>query len=384
VTRIARLILIAVLSSLAVLAGPAEASGAAPVYVVKNGDSLIGIAGRLGVKLSALMSANDLSLTSVIYPGQRLAVPGAAAPAATGGGTYTVRSGDALSLIAARHDVPLSALLAANNLTVDSVIHPGQRLTLPAGATGGTPAPAIGGGGTYTVRPGDYLGLIAARHDVSLAAVLAANNLTVNSVIHPGQRLSLPAGATGVAPQPASGGGGGGGGSYTVRPGDALGLIAARHDVSLSALLAANNLTVNSVIHPGQRLTLPAGAVISDAQRVVNFALAQVGKPYKFFSAGPASFDCSGLTKAAYEQVGVDLVHHSATQARQGRPVDFTREAIRPGDLVFLSTRGAKVINHVGIAVNANSWVQARSPALGVRITAMPPDSSIIAVRRFL
>jgi cell wall-associated NlpC family hydrolase len=231
------------------------------------------------------------------------------------------------------------------------------------------------------VRSGDALSLIAARHGVPLSALLAANNLTVNSVIHPGQHLTLPAGASGGTPQPATGGGGG---TYTVRPGDALGLIAARHDVSLSALLAANNLTVNSVIHPGQRLTLPAGAVISDAQRVVNFALAQVGKPYKFFSAGPASFDCSGLTKAAYDQVGVDLVHHSATQARQGRPVDFTREAIRPGDLVFLSTRGAKVINHVGIAVNANSWVQARSPALGVRITAMPPDSSIIAVRRFL
>ena len=169
-----------------------------------------------------------------------------------------------------------------------------------------------------------------------------------------------------------------------MRPGDALGLIAARHDVSLSALLAANNLTVNSVIHPGQRLTLPAGATVSDAQRVLNYALDQVGKPYKFFTLGPASFDCSGLTKAAYAQVGVDLVHHSASQARQGRPVDFTREPIRPGDLVFLSTRGAKVINHVGIAVNANTLVQARSTSLGVRITAMPPDSGIIAVRRFL
>jgi LysM repeat protein len=313
------LLLIAMLASVASVAVPAVATGAAPIYVVKDGDTLSGIAGRLGVRLSALMTANDLRLTSVIHPGQRLTVPGAAASPARGGGTYTVRSGDALSLIAARHDVSLSALLAANNLTVNSIIHPGQRLTLPAGATGSAPPPATGGGG-----------------------------------------------------------------SYTVRPGDALGLIAARHDVSLSALLAANNLTANSIIHPGQRLTLPAGAVVTDLQRVLNYALAQVGKPYKFFTAGPSTFDCSGLTKAAFAQVGVDLVHHSATQARQGRPVDFTREPIRPGDLVFLSTRGAKVINHVGIAVNANTLVQARSTALGVRITAMPPDSAILAVRRFL
>ena len=382
-TRVARLLLIALLASVAAVAVPAVATGADPVYVVRDGDYLSGIAGRLGVRLSDLLKANDLTLTSVIFPGQRLTVPGAtASPAAGGGGTYTVRSGDALALIAARHDVSLAALLSANNLTVNSVIHPGQRLTLPAGATGSAPPPATaGGGGTYTVRSGDWLARIASRHDVSLAALLSANNLTVNSVIHPGQRLTLPAGATGSAPPPATGGGGA---SYTVRSGDALGLIAARHDVSLAALLSANNLTANSVIHPGQRLTLPAGATVSDVQRVLNYAVAQVGKPYKFFTAGPGSFDCSGLTKAAFAQVGVDLVHHSASQARQGRPVDFTREAIRPGDLVFMSTRGAKVINHVGIAVNANTLVQARSTRLGVRITGMPPDSAIIAVRRFL
>jgi LysM repeat protein len=367
-------------SVVAVAVPAATATAADPIYVVRDGDSLSGIAVRLGVRLSALMSANDLSLTSVIHPGQRLTVPGATASPAAGGTTYTVRPGDALALIAARHDVSLAALLRANNLTVNSVIHPGQRLTLPAGATGSAPAPASGGGKIYTVRAGDALALIAARHDVSLTTLLAANNLNVNSVIHPGQRLTLPAGATSSAPAPATGGGA----AYTVRPGDTLGLIAARHEVSLSALLAANNLTANSVIHPGDKLTLPAGATVSDAQRVLNYALAQVGKPYKFFSAGPASFDCSGLTKAAFAQVGVELVHHSASQARQGRPVDFIREPIRPGDLVFLSTSGAKVINHVGIAVNANTLVQARSPALGVRITGMPPDSAIIAVRRFL
>jgi LysM repeat protein len=372
------LILIALLSSLATLAVPGIASGADPVYVVRDGDTLTGIAGRLGVRLSALMSVNHLRVNSVIHPGDKLTVPGAAASPATGGGTYTVRSGDALVLIAARHGVSLSALLAANNLTVNSVIHPGDKLALPAGATGVPSSPATGGA-TYTVRSGDALGLIAARHDVSLSALLAANNLTVNSVIHPGDKLTLPAGATGVAPAPATGGA-----TYTVRSGDALGLIAARHDVSLSALLAANNLTVNSVIQPGDRLTLPAGATVSDVQRVLNYALAQVGKPYKFFTAGPASFDCSGLTKAAYAQVGIDLVHHSATQARQGRPIDFRREAIRPGDLVFLATNGSPRINHVGIAINANAWVQARRPGVGVRITAMPPDSAILAVRRFL
>ena len=119
-------------------------------------------------------------------------------------------------------------------------------------------------------------------------------------------------------------------------------------------------------------------------QRVLNYALAQVGKPYRFFSAGPAAFDCSGLTLAAYARVGVTLIHHSASQARQGTPVDFYSQPIRPGDLVFVSTNGSGAINHVGIAINDTSWVQARRPGVGVRITAMPPDRAILAVRRFL
>ena len=117
---------------------------------------------------------------------------------------------------------------------------------------------------------------------------------------------------------------------------------------------------------------------------MLDYALAQVGKPYRFFSAGPYAFDCSGLTLAAYARVGVTLVHHSASQARQGSPVDFFSQPIRAGDLVFVSTNGSGVINHVGIAVNDTSWVQARRPGVGVRVTAMPADSAILAVRRFL
>ena len=105
---------------------------------------------------------------------------------------------------------------------------------------------------------------------------------------------------------------------------------------------------------------------------MLDYALAQVGKPYRFFSAGPAAFDCSGLTLAAYARVGVTLIHHSASQARQGTPVDFYSQPIQPGDLVFVSTNGSGVINHVGIAINDTSWVQARRPGVGVRVTAMP------------
>ena len=117
---------------------------------------------------------------------------------------------------------------------------------------------------------------------------------------------------------------------------------------------------------------------------MVNYALAQVGKPYRFFSKGPDSFDCSGLTLAAYAQIGIDLVHFSAWQARQGTAVDFRNEPIQPGDLVFQTRRGSDTINHVGIAVTSTTWVQAVGTGKPVSVGPLPSSSTITAVRRYV
>lgn len=53
-----------------------DAIGSSGSYVVKSGDTLSGIAKRLGVKLASLMQANNLNQSSIIRPGQKLAVPG--------------------------------------------------------------------------------------------------------------------------------------------------------------------------------------------------------------------------------------------------------------------------------------------------------------------
>jgi cell wall-associated NlpC family hydrolase len=155
--------------------------------------------------------------------------------------------------------------------------------------------------------------------------------------------------------------------------------------VSLHALLAVNGFTVDTLITPGMRVKLPgASTSVPRIDRVVAYALAQVGKPWRFFTRGPWSFDCSGLTLAAYERVGVSLPHYSAAQAWRGAAVNFYREPIRAGDLVFQDTNHDGVINHVGIAISATRWVEARDARSDVTISPMPPDSRIVAVRRLL
>jgi cell wall-associated NlpC family hydrolase len=167
--------------------------------------------------------------------------------------------------------------------------------------------------------------------------------------------------------------------------------------VSLASLLRVNAMSTTSLIVPGMQVALPTGATgptagsgsvpgqsaSSGVAAVVDYALAQVGKPYRFFSKGPDAFDCSGLTLAAYRRIGIDLVHHSGFQARQGTEVDFLAEPIRPGDLVFQARRGSEVINHVGMAITSTTWIQAIGTGYTVRVGPMPADSTIVAVRRY-
>ncbi|MBG6218021.1 LysM repeat protein [Arthrobacter sp. CAN_A6] len=250
-------------------------------YTVRAGDTISAIAARHDLSMSDVLDLNGMTVRTIIYPGQKIKLTGAAVPPTSPAdeenpgstapqGSYTVRSGDTLGAIAARHGVSLPSILSANNLSLTSIIYPGQKLVLggavsPAPETKPAPAPdtkpAPAPAAAYTIKSGDTLGAIAARHGVSLSNLLSANNLAMSSVIHPGQKLNLgtspisvqavPPATPAPAPAPAPAG------TYTIKAGDTLSAIAARSNVSLSALLTANSITAATVIHPGKTLRLP-------------------------------------------------------------------------------------------------------------------------------
>lgn len=321
------------------------AAPAAPAtYTVKDGDYLLGIAAKLKVKLSDLLAANKLTPTSLIYAGMKLVVPAggvapAAAPAAAPA-TYTVKAGDHLTGIAGKLGVKLSALLTANGLTTSSLILPGQKLAVPAGgvvpaATPAAPAPTQL---VYVVRSGDYLSGIAPKLKVKLADLLSVNKLTIDSMIFPGMKLKVPAGG------------------------------------SLPAASAPNS---GSGAAPGTSTSSKVNSVIA-------FASAQLGEPYQFAAAGPDRWDCSGLTKAAFAEIGIALPHYSGAQAYYGTAIDWRNSPINPGDLVFLESYvGSGVINHVGIALSATTWIQAPRSGDVVRIGNIP-SVRVVAVRRLV
>ncbi len=102
------------------------------------------------------------------------------------------------------------------------------------------------------------------------------------------------------------------------------------------------------------------------AQIAVDFAKRQVGKGYVFATSGPNTFDCSGLTAAAWSAAGVGLAHYSGAQYQE--TIRIGPGDLQPGDLVFYGPGGA---NHVEIYIGGGMVVSASNPAVGVVVSGV-------------
>lgn len=117
---------------------------------------------------------------------------------------------------------------------------------------------------------------------------------------------------------------------------------------------------------------VPPVAPPAGASRLIQIALAQVGRPYVWGAKGPSAFDCSGLATWVYAQVGIRIPQGTVGQWPGMKPV--ARDAVQPGDLVFFDMAGTGEIDHVGFVAGDldgdGTWdlIHAANPQLGVRI----------------
>jgi len=111
------------------------------------------------------------------------------------------------------------------------------------------------------------------------------------------------------------------------------------------------------------------------AKIAVEYALDQLGDPYVWAADGPDSFDCSGLTMAAWGKAGVSLSHSSKAQYNEGRRV--SKSNLLPGDLVFYYSP----ISHVAIYLGNGRIVHASRPGKPVKIDELDLMPYVGAVR---
>ena len=121
----------------------------------------------------------------------------------------------------------------------------------------------------------------------------------------------------------------------------------------------------------------PSHGVSSRAQSALNFALAQLGKPYIWGGTGPTGYDCSGLMMASWGKAGVSLPRTAAAQYAAGTPVSTSD--LQPGDLVFLYPG----ITHVGMYIGDGKFIHASSPRTGIKVSVLAQQPSYQGARRF-
>ncbi|MFF4210556.1 NlpC/P60 family protein [Streptomyces sp. NPDC001796] len=97
------------------------------------------------------------------------------------------------------------------------------------------------------------------------------------------------------------------------------------------------------------------------AAKALTFARAQIGKPYVWGATGPGSYDCSGLTQAAWKAAGVSLPRTTYDQVNVGTTVPLTDA--QPGDLIFFYDD----ISHVGLYIGNGMMIHAPKPGAYVR-----------------
>jgi LysM repeat protein len=214
------------------------------VYTVQSGDTLIAIAARFNSRVDAIITANGLDSSGLIFVGQQLVIPVPTAPPTavpptvtqqTGGGggsapvdtapltgptvngigTYIVQPGDDLEHIARRYGITVQALAQLNGIVNPNSIVIGQVLVVPGPGNnypGGTIAPTViptrpgqpagqptqpGGqpgqpGRTHVVQPGENLFRISLQYGVTLDALMRANGISNPNLIYVGQVLRIP------------------------------------------------------------------------------------------------------------------------------------------------------------------------------------------------
>lgn len=181
----------------------------------------------------------NVELVSVIKGDVKNAV--AVKPTVTVSGSYyTIRPGDSWWSIANRFGMDMYQLAQLNGMSINNVIHPGQKIKVKGTIKNGAKPVKNTNISSYVVKPGDSWWSISAKYGLSMYTLAQRNGKTIYTVIHPGDKLTI-SGQTSH--------------TYTVCRGDTLSTIACRLGVSVGYLARKNSIINPNRIYLGDNLT---------------------------------------------------------------------------------------------------------------------------------
>ncbi len=369
-------------------------------YTVKAGDTLSGIAHKHNMSLSSLVDLNDISANKTIYPGNKLKVKGgsnsnsdsnssskSSSSSTKSSATYTVKAGDTLSGIAAKHNMSLQALLSKNGISASKIIRPGDKIKINGSSNSSSSnskssAPKSSkSSASYTVKSGDTLSGIAAKHDMKLSQLLSLNGISASKKIFPGDKIKVSgsngsSNSSSKAPKssaPTSS-------TYTVKSGDTLSGIATSHNMKLAALLDLNpSISTQTPLKIGTKLKVNGSSISSTSdnskpRKVPNTFLgrtyedhvvndANENKNYLDSISVPSRSEMQSIITAQANRMGVDPALALAHGMQES---GFNMRAVSP----------ANAIGAMQVIPSTGEWISGR---VGKKLNLMDPQDNALA-----
>lgn len=163
-------------------------------YTIKRGDSFYLISQRYGIPLANLISANPGVDPARLQVGQIICIPGIQPPPRCPDGqtVHTVTRGQSFTDILVLYNISYAALQQANKDVNIGSLQVDQTLCIPPTGSRGTCASGIP---PHLLATGDTLSVLAARYQTSVSAILATNATMAPTDFIPGRLICLPQGA---------------------------------------------------------------------------------------------------------------------------------------------------------------------------------------------
>lgn len=385
-------------------ASSSSASSATGSYTVKSGDTLSAIAAKHKMGLADLLKKNDISSSTKIFPGDKIKVNGGSTGSSgkgsssgksssnsSGSASYTVQAGDTLGGIAIKHNMSLSALLSKNGISASKPIFPGDKLTIngssksssSSGKSSSSSKPS--GGASYTVTSGDTLSGIAAKNGMKLGTLLSLNGISASKPIFPGDKIKVSGSASSSSTSTSSSSskpsaGSSKASSYSVKSGDTLGGIAAKHGMKLSDLLDKNpQLSTSTPLQIGDKVKVSGSSVSSTStggskKKIGNTFLgrtyadhvvssANENKDYLDSVSVPSRSEMQSIIVSTANRMGVDPALALAHSMQES---GFNMRAVSP----------ANALGAMQVIPSTGEWMSSR---VGKKLNLLDPQDNVTA-----